>query len=118
MRAARICAVPGCSVLIRDGSYCPEHQAQRRREHDARRGTPSQRGYGAHWRMIRARFLRKHPRCERCGGRATIAHHIVRVRDGGRHTDDNLQALCASCHSKLHADSGESFAPTARGEGG
>jgi 5-methylcytosine-specific restriction enzyme A len=114
-RAPRPCAVPGCPRLVREGSYCAEHLAERRRSQDARRGTAAQRGYGQHWRKIRARFLRKYPRCARCGAVATVAHHIKRVRDGGRHTEDNLMALCAACHSRLHAESGESFTPAAEG---
>jgi len=117
-RAPRVCSQPGCPNLVRGPRrFCDKHQAQEYARQDARRGTAAQRGYGEHWRQIRARFLKRLPLCELCGRPATVAHHRRRVRDGGRHTDDNLQALCASCHSQLHAESGESFSPREDREG-
>jgi hypothetical protein len=40
-------------------------------------------------------------RCELCGSRADIMiHHRVAQRDGGDDSPENLQALCATCHSQ------------------
>lgn len=44
--------------------------------------------------------------CEWCGSpppssRALDVHHIVPIRTGGTHHDDNLLALCRSCHSTV-----------------
>ena len=111
-RAARPCSQPGCPNLVfrHDRRFCDVHQSQEWKKQDAKRGTSAQRGYGQRWREIRDRYLTDHPFCEKCGDPATIAHHIVRKRQGGRDAADNLIALCQSCHSRLHAESGESFA--------
>lgn len=108
--AGRPCSHRGCVRLVhgRDVRYCDEHLALHRREQDARRGTAVDRGYDAKWRAVRDKFLAEHPACV-CGERATVAHHDVRRRYGGTDSEDNLVGLCASCHSRLHAKSRESF---------
>jgi 5-methylcytosine-specific restriction endonuclease McrA len=60
------------------------------------------------WRKVsKAVLFRDRYRCQarldsRCRGRATIAHHIRAVRDGGTPYDmANLQAICAHCHGVL-----------------
>jgi len=110
-RAARVCSQPGCPNLVRTPGerFCPEHLAEERRRQDARRGSSAQRGYGPHWQKIRSRYLALHPRCEQCGAPATTVHHKVRLRDGGSNRVENLESLCQPCHSRLHAESGESF---------
>ncbi|NCC13826.1 MAG: HNH endonuclease, partial [Spirochaetia bacterium] len=64
-------------------------------------------GYGSSWRKARKKFLDEHPFCELCRrqGRttqATLVHHIKAARQGGTDDEENLMALCASCHSSLH----------------
>jgi len=100
------------------GRFCAEHQAEEYRRQDARRGTPSERGYDARWREISARILEERPICERCGrARSTVVHHIITKRDGGSDDDVNLQALCALCHAQVHAAAGSLFGGRARGGG-
>ena len=108
---ARPCAHRGCPNLVRgrDRRFCDEHQSEEWKRQDAQRGTAAERGYGAQWREVRDRFLADHPWCVNCGEPATVAHHVVRRRDGGSDDPDNLIALCKTCHSRLHAESGESF---------
>ena len=110
-KAARPCSFPGCPRLVTNPNrrYCDEHQAQEWKRQDANRGTAAERGYDDKWRIIRGRFLKRNPVCVRCGAPATVAHLIIRRRDGGQNSDDNLLALCQSCHSQLHAQAGESF---------
>lgn len=93
----------------KDIRFCPEHLAEARHAQDAKRGTAAERGYDATWRAKRDKFLKDHPFCARCSAIATIAHHIIRRRFGGSDDDSNLEALCMTCHSRLHAKSGESF---------
>lgn len=51
--AGRRCPTKGCpTILTRGQRYCPTHL----REYEARRGTPTQRGYGADHRALRARW--------------------------------------------------------------
>ena len=83
------CSTPGCSYLTwRDGK-CKRHQ----------RPSASQRGYGAHWTLIRAEHLQLEPYCRVCGAQATDVDHIVPKRAGGSENRQNLQSLCKQCHS-------------------
>ncbi|MFT9056937.1 MAG: HNH endonuclease signature motif containing protein [Ethanoligenens sp.] len=63
------------------------------------------------WRKCRDGFMQsRHFICERCGQRATVAHHKVHIipdniNDPGITLSwDNLQALCADCHAKVHGN--------------
>lgn len=105
------CAVPGCPGLAPVGtSYCDIHRQEReagkRRAYDARRASSARRGYGQAWRAIRAGFLQEHPKCERCGDRAAHVHHRLPLKSGGTNAWENLQALCAACHNKMHPERG------------
>lgn len=66
--------------------------------------TASQRGYGAAWRRIRERILKRDKGlCRSCAAiglirQATEVDHIVRKKDGGTDNDNNLQSLCSTCH--------------------
>jgi len=97
---------PGCPELV-EGSRCDRHNRDQRREADIRRGSSSQRGYGAAWRKARARYLRAHPFCCECRkeGRievATVVDHIVPHRgDPARFWDErNWQPLCKPHHDR------------------
>ena len=71
-----------------------------------RRDSASRRGYDRKWQRLRRWFLARHPVCQECEchGRAEAAtevHHIAPLSDGGsRLREENLQALCKSCHSR------------------
>jgi 5-methylcytosine-specific restriction protein A len=95
------CAIPSCPELALPGGIrCRRHQ----RLKDAERPTAHARGYDGSWNKIRASYLRRHPQCAICRVReATDVHHLVRVKDGGGHSDSNLMALCHSCHSRITA---------------
>jgi 5-methylcytosine-specific restriction protein A len=95
--------------------YCDAHQAQEWKRQDERRGSSTQRGYGAQWREIRDRVLADRPLCERCGRkRATLVHHILPKQQGGSDDPINLQALCDLCHAQIHAAGGQLFGGRAR----
>ncbi len=51
----------------------------------------------AAWRAMRAAQLQREPRCAVCGGRATVADHIVSRSQGGN--DQQLQSLCRRDHN-------------------
>lgn len=106
-RPLKPCSAPGCPNLAPPGQkYCPAHQhlakQQWNRGYDVERGNSAQRGYGARWRRLRAWFLKRHPLCQAEGCRRPAEHvdHIIPKRAGGTDHTDNLQALCASCHSR------------------
>ena len=48
-------------------------------------------------------FLRANPLCASCGRAASEVDHIKAKRIGGEDDDENLQALCKSCHSSKTA---------------
>jgi 5-methylcytosine-specific restriction protein A len=59
------------------------------------------RGYGASWRKLRAAVIASRPVCEECGREPSLhVDHVVSRHDGGGDHEDNLRALCASCHSR------------------
>lgn len=63
----------------------------------------------AEWLAIRRTKLRRSPLCERCFPRlvvpATTVHHIKERRECPELAleIDNLESLCAPCHSSHHA---------------
>jgi len=74
-------------------------------------GTTTQRGYGAAWRLNRARHLLLHPLCQwvvtipstTCRLRATDVDHIMPKVHGGTDDASNLQSLCAAHHRRKTA---------------
>lgn len=95
----RACKVPGCNQVATQGSRCAAHAALWRGT-ERPRPTAAERGYDAHWRRIRAQFLKFHPRCSVCGERATDVDHIVALAQGGTHEWANLQAFCHEHHTQ------------------
>ena len=95
------CSQPGCGALSLT-RYCPAHTRERKQVIDQARPNAAARGYGARWQRLRRMFLRGHPFCA-CGAVATDADHIVPRRRGGTDDEDNLQALCHTCHSRKTA---------------
>src|SRR5574343_544961 len=101
MPLIRLCLQPGCSrVRVRDGRCAAHLQA-----HNARRGTTTERGYGADWQKLRAIVLASEPLCRHCNaqGRTTAAtqvDHIVPIERAPqlRLVRSNLQPLCDDCH--------------------
>jgi 5-methylcytosine-specific restriction protein A len=108
------CAHPGCPALT-DSRYCPEHtKAERKRYDQYSRDPETTKHDGYRWQKIRAAFLSAHPLCELCkrAGRltpATLVHHKRKVVDGGTDADENLMALCDTCHSRLHIEAGDGW---------
>jgi 5-methylcytosine-specific restriction protein A len=90
---------------------CAKHRISSDKRYDMKRGTPAERGYDSRWKKVRERYLRKHPFCEECEkttpfpNAANEVHHIVPINEGGKILDENnLMALCKSCHSKITSD--------------
>lgn len=51
------------------------------------------------WDKIRARILKRDPRCRINGPRCTVATtEVDHIYGRGSHDDRNLQGVCASCH--------------------
>jgi 5-methylcytosine-specific restriction protein A len=124
------CAHPLCPAIVpAKQRYCTEHKGH----DDKQRGTSTERGYGAHWRRIRANVLRRDGwQCQgsietqmvertegvniviageagpslRCWNEATEVDHIIPKSQGGTDELDNLQSLCKGCHSRKTAKEG------------
>jgi 5-methylcytosine-specific restriction protein A len=101
----RVCSTPGCPELTREGR-CDTHETEARQASDAQRPSSAERGYGARWRRVRARFLAAHPTCVLCGRRSEVPDHWPRTRAklvaAGVADPDApayLRALCTRCHN-------------------
>ena len=107
-KAKKPCAHHGCRELTAN-RYCDAHAKQEAKRYNRHNRNPeSNKRYGRTWKQIRAAFLSANPLCVVCvrNGRltpATLAHHKVKLSDGGTNDWSNLQALCSECHSRLHA---------------
>jgi len=101
------CAHRNCRELTAN-RYCNKHAKEYAHHYNHHcRDKNSNKRYGRKWRGVRAGYLATNPLCKICqeDGRlspATVVHHITPVRDGGCNSRDNLQSLCAECHSRLH----------------
>ena len=97
----RPCWYPGCRNL-----NCIEHPRPGSIRPPDLRPTAAKRGYGARWRVIRARFLAAHPTCEDCGRPATVPDHVPSRRQlvamgvPDPDADQYLHPRCRTCHNR------------------
>ena len=113
------CAYPGCPELTitSHDKYCSKHQKLYVQEYDKyyRDKNAHEFYVSKQWKNKRLNYLIEHPFCEQCQkeGRlvkAQMVDHIVPIKQGGSLLDDNnLQALCNSCHSRKSVNEGSSF---------
>ena len=109
------CGNPGCPNLVPAGTrYCEKHQKQDNRDYDRYHRDPAhkERYHSSSWARIRKAKLNTDPLCEECrkAGRytkATLVHHRLPLSEGGSNNFDNLESLCDSCHSRIHAKHGD-----------
>lgn len=53
------------------------------------------------WRAFRADYIRLNPYCRVCDEDTAEVDHIVPIKAGGaKWSEENLQPLCKSCHSR------------------
>lgn len=115
-RGTVVCNEPGCWRLVKGSRWCPKHridwdakETARKREVDGRRPSARARGYDSRWERRRRSFLRRHPRCEDCGGQATVADHVPTREElvargvADPDADEWLHPKCASHHSQKTA---------------
>lgn len=106
-RPQRPCRYHTCRQLHRNGNgYCDRHQGEAGAwvRKPAAPTKTTERGYGWRWQKLRERILKRDgylcQPCERAG-RTTLAKevdHILNKASGGDDSDDNLQAICSTCH--------------------
>lgn len=110
MAASKMCIDCGAITATSPCTACKRARGRRR---ERGRPSPTQRGYGAPWRRLRARVLdawirdngeicpgfrcRPHPPWP---GNPLTVDHIVAKIDGGTDDLDNLAVLCKSCQGR------------------
>lgn len=108
------CRHPDCPELT-EGRFCKHHQQKYSREYNReQRPEYSRKLYrSSRWRRLRRRFLQENPLCVECKkvGRltaATVVDHIIPHKGDEKlfWDEDNLQALCKSCHDRKTAAEG------------
>jgi 5-methylcytosine-specific restriction protein A len=112
-KAKKPCAHPGCPALTDkrycSGTLCRAYATQAHRDYNQHHRRPgSNKTYGRRWHTIRDLYINAHPLCEDCltAGRCIRAeevHHVIPVDRGGTHAEENLRALCRSCHATVTA---------------
>lgn len=113
-KAKKPCAYRGCRELT-SKRYCDFHAKQEAKRYNRNERDPeSSKRYGRTWKQIRAAFLSANPLCVICKEQdrltpATLAHHKIKLSDGGTNDWENMAALCQECHSRLHARQGDYF---------
>lgn len=103
-KASRVCGKPGCPAITQS-RYCEPHWA----EHEAKRGTPTQRGYGKDYQAERRQWVKRVAtgivRCWRCkaliqaGEPFDLGHSDDRTRiNGPEHQLCNRSAAGKASH--------------------
>lgn len=113
----RACRYPGCTEIIRHGSYCDKHKTRGRKPYDRatdeRRGSARQRLYNTEWDKFRHWFMNQpgNQICHRCLEqgqitKAELVHHKLPVRERPdlRLVPDNCVPLCGKCHQAVHRE--------------
>lgn len=93
-----------CGQLIGSGSRCTRCQ----RSADARRGSTTERGYGAEWQKLSAQVIVEEGQCRDCGTTGTATNpltcdHIVSKALGGTDARSNLTCRCRRHNSSKGA---------------
>ena len=112
------CRYPGCPNLT-EALYCETHKTLVNQQYDKYKRSETRSRYQGNWARIRRAYIQAHPYCEICfdEGRmipANLVHHKIPLAEGGTNAADNLQSLCKSCHSRLHAERGDYLGNTKR----
>lgn len=102
MKPKRPCNYINCNELVTSG-YCDKHKQVDQQMYDSRRGSNTERGYGATHRKIREVVKREEPLCREClkTGKITPSNEMDHIDGNAWNTSrDNLEMLCSSCHSR------------------
>ncbi len=100
---SRLCITPTCPNPATYRGRCQRHARQR----DKQIQRAGKQVYNTRrWKVVRTHYLFNHPLCEcddpTCFLIAEHVHHVKDLADGGAPFDQaNLQALSASCHSRI-----------------
>lgn len=98
-RPLKPCNHAGCRALTAQ-AYCQAHEEQHKpKAWQSTKGSAHSRGYGAHWRRLRALILTRDPICKACSRRpSNQVDHVVPKSQGGSDDPTNLRGICDGCH--------------------
>ena len=102
----RICPIHGLWNFEKKSDRCPSCSKQTQKNYDTyKREKGLTKFYASRqWRKLREVQLKKSPLCAKCGRAATVADHIIEIKDGGcKLCLDNLQSMCNGCHTSKTA---------------
>ena len=93
-----------CGRLVTGMTRCAACNGELQRRRDARRGSPSARGYDWSWQQQSKGAREEQGWCEVCGGTSDLTlDHIVPLARGGTNEPGNVRVLCRSCNSRKAA---------------
>ena len=113
-KAKKPCARHGCRELTTK-RFCETHAKEEQKLYNRYGRDPaSNKRYGGTWKKIRDAFLAANPMCAMFKDRgrltaATVAHHKVKLSEGGTNDWENMMPLCQECHSRHHAKEKDYF---------
>ena len=96
------CRQSGCAELVSRSGYCEAHK--RKSWSSRRKGTTTERGYGADWRKLRKLVIKRDGGlCQPCKRNGRLfsfddIDHINPKTKGGTDALSNLQCICKPCH--------------------
>ena len=101
----RPCLESGCPLVTTKGTRCDEHRKAKERQRIRYRGKTAARGYGAVWQAAAGKAIAEQPWCSYCltpgdPSNPLTGDHIVRRRDGGPGTAENIRVACRRCNSR------------------
>ncbi len=102
----RICPIHGVWEKNSPRGRCPKCSKQTQKDYDTNKRDKGLTKFYAsgQWRKLRALKLKRNPLCVKCGRPATVADHIIEIKDGGcKLCIDNLQSMCNGCHTSKTA---------------
>lgn len=104
-KVTKPCKEPGCPGLVEgDGRYCEKHKELEKSHNFGSKWQEKLTFYNsAGWRKFRLYILSKNPICQECKKKfSRVVHHLKTAREFPelRFKEDNVEALCDSCHNK------------------
>ena len=102
----RLCSIHGLWTKTDKKSRCPKCSKQTQKDYDIHKRDKGLTKFYAstQWRKLRDIQLKRSPLCVKCGRAATVADHIIEIKDGGcKLCLDNLQSMCNGCHTSKTA---------------
>ena len=102
----RICPIHGMWEKKKSTDRCQKCNKQTQKNYDTHTRDKGLTMFykSPEWRKVRVLQLKNSPLCVKCERVATVADHIIEIKDGGcKLCLDNLQSMCNGCHTSKTA---------------